>query len=951
MSRDNDEIALLRAQLQQVLDVTRVGTWTRDLRTGQITLSGQARELLDMTPDEPATREAFAARVHADDRARVLAALDNAYACGQDLRVSYRVSRRDAEVVMFESRVRIEHDTEGRMLRALGTLQDVSAQHAIEGELRRQTAYLGAILKHLPQGITVFDADLRLQYWNERFADVLDLPHELLRRGVTFDDLIMIPALRGEYGPGDPTELVRIRRERALEFKPHHFERTRPNGRTHLISGGPMMIDGEAVGFITTYTDITTQKDNEKELASRNTVLQTLIENMPCGVSLFDRELRLLASNAEFRRVLDLPDTLFEKPALTLNDILLFNAQRGEYGPGDPQEIANFLISRAQNPRNHSFDRVRPDGTVLQVKGQPLPDGGFVTLYNDITERKEAENRQRLADLVFEQSPEAIVIVDISRRIVSVNPAYCSINGVEAANMVGKSFIPSFNDELHPGAISSEAIWRLLNAQGRFVGEALGRRANDEVYPCWLNMSTLRDGVSGQANHFIAIFTDISERKEAEASIQHLAHHDPLTGLANRFSLLARLEQAMADARRSSYSLAVMFLDLDRFKNINDSLGHHVGDDLLVKVGGRLSRGVRNADVVARLGGDEFVVVLQGITDASVAAHVAEKLLATLSEPYMLEGRELHVTPSIGIALYPDDSHNAAELMRNADAAMYHAKALGRANFQFFTDALNRASAERLDLEGKLRRAISRNELEVWYQPQLSLTTSRTVGVEALLRWRHPERGLIPPATFIPLAEETRLIVEIGTWVLRTACRQAVAWRKRGLGPLRLSVNLSPKQLRDSELVAIISEILEETGLDPQQLELEITESSVMEQPARAVELLGTLKRLGIQIAIDDFGTGYSSLSYLKLFPIDHLKIDRSFVSDIESDSNDAAIVTAAVSLAHNLGLSVIAEGVESAVQIETLRALGCDELQGYHFSPPLRAHELETFLESRRSS
>lgn len=951
MYRDNDETALLRTQLELVLEVAQLGAWTHDLRDRRLTLTGRARALLAMAPDEAATVENIAAHVHPDDRARVAAALVGTLAPDADPRVGFRVGRADAEAVTVEARVHIERDPAGRARRVLGTLRNVSAQHATEEALRRQTAYMGAILKHLPQGITVFDADLRLQYWNERFAEVLDLPHDLLERGVAFESLIRVPALRGEYGPGDPDELVRERRERALEFKSHHFERTRPNGRTHLISGGPMLIDGKAVGFITTYTDITAQKDSEKELASRNAVLQTLIENMPCGVSLLDRDLRLLASNAEFRRVLALPDALFDKDVLTLHDILLFNAQRGEYGPGDPHEIAEFLVSRTRDPRNHNFDRVRPDGTVLQIMGQTLPDGGFVTLYNDITARKEAEKRQELADLVFEQSPEAIVIVDIAQRIVSVNPAYCTINAVAAADMIGKVFIPSVCDESHPGAISSEMIWRLLNAQGRFVGEALGRRSNDEVYPCWLNMSTLRDGASGQANHFIAIFTDISERKEAEASIQHLAHHDPLTGLANRFSLLARLEQALADASRSRYSLAVMFLDLDRFKNINDSLGHHVGDDLLVKVGGRLSRSVRNADIVARLGGDEFVVVLHGVTDASVAAHVAEKLLATLSEPYLLEGRELHVTPSIGIALYPDDSRSAAELMRNADAAMYHAKALGRANFQFFTDELNRASAERLDLEGKLRRAIGRNELEVWYQPQLSLTHGRTVGVEALLRWRHPEHGLISPGTFIPLAEETRLIVEIGSWVLRTACMQAVAWHERGLGPLRLSVNLSPKQLRDSELLAIIAGILDETGLDPQQLELEITESSVMEQPEKAVELLGSLKRLGIKIAIDDFGTGYSSLSYLKLFPIDHLKIDRSFVSDIESDSNDAAIVTAAVSLAHNLGLSVIAEGVESAVQTETLRALGCDELQGYHFSPPLPAEKLELFLTSGRPS
>ncbi len=946
--RDRRELERLRNHLHDALEVAQLGSWDRNLETGELWWSHETRALLQIPADETPTLSGFLARIHPEDRERVATLTHEAYTAGRDFEAGYRALLPDGTLRHFHNRVRVVRDNQGRPVRAIGTVQDVTAQRALERELQRQGAYLLAIVNHLPQGISVFDENLRLQYWNARLGDVLELPPELLYRGVDFDELIMVPARRGEYGPGDPAEQVRERRRLALEFRPHRFERTRPNGATHLVAGEPLFIDGQVAGFITTYTDITESKRVERELERRHRLLQTIIDHIPGGVSLIDGELRLVTWNEELKRLLDLPDRLFADGPPFLGDILQFNAERGEYGPGDPAAITAELLARARNPVAHGFERVRPDGQVLHVQGQPLPDGGFVTIYTDVTEQRRAEKRLLLADTVFENSPEAIVVTDLARRIVSVNPAHETITGLTPERALGTLFRPEEGDGAEPGEIDAATIWAIVERHGTFAGECRGRRADGETYPRWLMLNAVRDGYTRQVTHYLAIFSDITDRKRSEADIRHLAHHDTLTGLANRFSLGARLEQSVADARRNGQQLAVLFLDLDRFKNINDSLGHHVGDALLVQVAQRLLAAVRETDTVARLGGDEFVVVLPGIGGSTDAAHVAGKLLAALSAPYPVQGHELHTTPSIGISLFPSDSEAPATLLRNADTAMYHAKAVGRANYQFYTEEMNRVATARLALEGKLRQALARREFELWYQPQFASGDGSLTGLEALVRWRHPEDGLIAPAQFIPLAEETGIIMEIGTWVLGEACRQARRWLDAGLPPLRMSVNLSVRQLRDAYLADTVASVLAGTGLRPELLELEITESSVMDRPDKAIAVLETLKRLGVKIAIDDFGTGHSSLSYLKLFPLDHLKIDRSFVSDIEHDANDAAIVAAAVSLAHSLGLSVVAEGVETAVQVERLRTLGCDELQGYHFSRPLPAAEMERFIRTR---
>lgn len=441
----------------------------------------------------------------------------------------------------------------------------------------------------------------------------------------------------------------------------------------------------------------------------------------------------------------------------------------------------------------------------------------------------------------------------------------------------------------------------------------------------------------------------VSQLATAQHALERAALHDPLTGLSNRYGLEARMEQAMHHARRMGLKLAVMFIDLDRFKAINDSLGHVNGDQLLRIMADRFSGCLRDTDMVARLGGDEFVVVMTDLVRASDAVNVAEKLLDSAQRPLRLEGIEMQVTASLGVCFFPDDGKDAVTLMKHADIAMYQAKSAGRSNFKFFSPEMNSAVAHRLGLESELRRALDRNEFELFYQPQISASSGRLEAAEALIRWRREDGTLVSPIEFIPIAEESALVSRIGEWVLCEACAQLAAWRARGAQTLRISVNLSVRQLRDPALAPFVAALLQKHALPPAALELEITESAAMEDPEASIRNLGALRALGVSLAIDDFGTGYSSLAYLKLLPIDRLKLDRSFVSELEIDPDDATICAATVGLAHNLRMELIAEGVETAAQADYLRELGCDLLQGYYFHKPLSLAAFSQLLEQSR--
>jgi diguanylate cyclase (GGDEF)-like protein/PAS domain S-box-containing protein len=548
-------------------------------------------------------------------------------------------------------------------------------------------------------------------------------------------------------------------------------------------------------------------------------------------------------------------------------------------------------------------------------------------------------------DKVFESTLEGILITDRTGVIQSVNPAFTRITGYSAAESIGKT--PSI---LNSGKQSPEFyqhLWHSLERDGQWQGEVVNRRKNGLLYTEHLSISGIHNA-EGLCEHYVAVFSDITQRKLAEERLHFLANHDALTGLPNRTLFLERLQRALDRAEEDSSHLALFFVDLDRFKLINDTLGHRAGDELLLRIADDLRAVLPPHATVARLSGDEFTVLLENIVSIDQAASRAQAILDELASETELRGEELYVTASIGISLYPEDGRSAEPLLANADAAMYRAKERGRNTFQFYTADLNARATERLKLEYALHRALSQSEFELWYQPKVELANGRLHGAEALLRWRHPELGLVSPAVFIPIAEESSLMAGIGEWVLNTACSDVRRWVEAGLFAGRMAVNLSGRQFKFANIAEQVQGILQRSGLDSRWLELEVTESVAMDEERGMVEVLKQLRTLGLQLAIDDFGTGYSSLSYLKRLPVQVLKIDQSFVAGLPGNADDGAITSAIVSIAKSLGLKVVAEGVETVEQQQFLAGLGCEYGQGYLFGKPMPADAFECYLADR---
>ena len=569
---------------------------------------------------------------------------------------------------------------------------------------------------------------------------------------------------------------------------------------------------------------------------------------------------------------------------------------------------------------------------------------GLVALTMELEQAKE---RLTLAASVFENSIEGIVIADAKTHILEVNKAFEKITHYKAEEVIGKT-TTLLRSDWHDKAFY-ETMWRDIQEKGLWQGEITDRRKNGENYVQWLSICAVKDD-GGHVTNYIGIFTDITIKKETERKVHQLAYYDHLTKLPNRTLFQDRLGQAIRTAKRDSKKLGVLFIDLDNFKNINDTLGHLVGDKFLIQVAERMNEAIREQDTVARIGGDEFIILLEELIGPQDASRVAKAIIGRMSEPFVIDGHEGYSVASVGISIFPDDGKDASTLVKHADTAMYTAKEQGKNDFRFFIDDMNVRTFERVRMESDLRRAMEAEEFVLHYQPRICLKTGKITGAEALIRWRHPEFGLIAPVKFIPVAEETGMIGTISDWVLSTTLRQIKSLVDQGLSPPPIAVNLSARQFKDKHFADEIITKVKQSGLSPSYVELELTESTVMSNPDAAIIALRKLKDFGIRISVDDFGTGYSSLSYLTRLPIDTVKIDQSFIHALESEKESQLIVEAIIALSHKMRLTVVAEGVEHEEEAAFLLEQSCDEIQGYYFHRPMCAEDFRTLLVSQAS-
>lgn len=676
------------------------------------------------------------------------------------------------------------------------------------------------------------------------------------------------------------------------------------------------------------------EREMALKLAAEQQKLSRLLDHVPTYIFIEDQQGRLTYANRAFAALTGhLAEDLLGKPARTVCSLL----SQGE-PPGISPQPFEWRI-RGATGEHVLLGSCFP---LLDGNGEPCGQGFAAT---DISEQLLADEQAHLTAKVFENASEGILITDGSGIIIAVNAAFSHITGYTAAEAIGRR-----SRMFAPQSRRTSELQTILQQGGHWQGEMLDRHRNGHSYPAWLSISAIC-GNDGRVTHCVGVFSDITARKESEERLQYLASHDPLTALFNRAGLQEQLNARIRASERTQRPLALLFIDLDRFKGVNDSYGHALGDALLQQVALRLQTSLKEQDLVARLGGDEFTVVLEDVPSHAALAAIADCLVGELARPYRVDGHELYLTSSIGVSRYPQDADDAQSLLRTADIAMYRAKELGKNNYQFYASELNSRVSERMKLESEMRRAMRERQFQLHYQPQYNLANRQLIGVEALLRWDSPTRGQVCPSVFIPAAEESGLIVQLGEWILRTACLQMRQWIDQGVDVPVVAVNLSARQFVMHKLVAMVQQALQDACIPASRLELEITESMIMANPDEAVAILRELRAMGVKVSIDDFGTGYSSLSNLRNFPLDALKIDRSFILNLPDDDDNAAITAAIVAMARKLRLTVVAEGVESAEQAAYLCNLGCHVAQGFLYSPAIAAPMLPKYLQDAAAS
>lgn len=805
--------------------------------------------------------------------------------------------------------------------------------------LERIRYRFNSVLQHSPNPVFVKDIAGRYLHVSHSFAKLLNKKeNELIGK----EALDCLPENQGFE------ELQKLDDIIFRTGQPCHIETKLNHGvdqRFIIATKFPLYsADGilNAIGCIA--TDVTAQRENELRLNEAEEQYRALAEQKLVGVFIQQHGVIVYIN----QRLADLMDySIDELLGQSLDECLI---------DSEIERIRQQTAYRIENQvEHHRFT------TTLRCRGnRPLPveihsrlfdyhgQSAFIGVVLDISERLATETKLKLASTVFENSSEGILLTDHEARIIAVNAAFSRITGYSEAEAVGRRSRMFRVD--HMGHAVNAQMMRALDECGLWQGEFLDRRKDGDLYPVWLSISAVSDD-TGAVQHYVCVFSDITKRKVAEDRLQFLASHDPLTRLPNRVNFIERLTKAVDHARENNSQLAVMFIDLDRFKLINDSFGHPAGDDLLRVISARLKYAVGNEAFLGRFDGDEFTVIFEGDCHKDAITAIADRLLTELAQPLKLEEHELFVTGSIGIAIFPSDGNDAMSLLKNADTAMYRAKEAGKNTYEFFAATMNEQAFERLLMENGLRLALERQEFRLVYQPQVNPFTDKVQAVEALLRWYNPEIGMVSPAQFIPIAEESGLIRPIGEWVMAEACRQLARWDAEGVEVPRVAVNLSPRQFMDSRLLDKVVTAFTAAGISPQRLELEVTESTLMQDPAEAIQVLNQLKSLGVMLAIDDFGTGYSSLSNLKRFPLDCLKIDRSFIEGIPDDGDNVAITEAIMAMAKKLRLFVVAEGVETSEQRLFLKRCGCELIQGYFYSKPLPPEQLADFVSEREQN
>lgn len=700
----------------------------------------------------------------------------------------------------------------------------------------------------------------------------------------------------------------------------------------------------KVTGLVAQGIDITRRKHIEDELARANAEWSQAMDQFEDPVYLVSLQQRLVRANKAFYKIIQSdPEHSLGRP---ITDLIHPHGDESDCPICAARMSLTETVITLETDSPHNRFGKPFEATIKQVHDDQGQLTGMLTSLHDLSHARQIEESERLSVSVFDNTAEAIFITDTEGTVLEINRAFTEMMGFSPEETIGcnpRKWKSGRHDESY-----YRNMWQSLITTGQWQGEIWNRRKDGSIFPAWGTISLVKDD-QDNPTHYVTVFSDVSQIKQSEEQLNHLAHHDALTDLPNRLLFQERLEQAIRHAERQHSQLAIVFLDLDDFKTVNDSLGHSAGDTLLQEVAARLTHAVRNDDTVARIGGDEFVVLMEDIQGEHVGT-VAEKLIASFSDPFYLHNREIAATSSMGIALYPRDGETPSDLMRNADAALYRAKKEGRNTYEFYTEQMTRDAFERVLLENSLRQAIDKDELMLVYQPQVNIKQQRIIGAEALIRWKHPKLGMVSPVKFIPLAEETGLIHPIGRWVLLTACIQARTWLDLGIEFGRLSVNVAGPQIQRGDLVRDVILALAETDLPAEYLELEVTEGFIMQDPELAIAQLNELRNLGVYLSIDDFGTGYSSLSYLKQLPIHKLKIDQSFMRGIPDDANDVAICHAIIAMSKSLGLQVISEGVETQDQVQFLTSAGCQEAQGYLFSKPISPNDLEAVLQGKKS-